>query len=455
MTRASGTLDFRLIATWLGLPPGPWPPDHYTLLGLPARETNQQRIEQQVHERLMRVRSYQLSNPELATEAMKRLAQAFDCLTTPKSKKAYDDSHFPLPALPLSSPRVPTTLAHDTTETTPVPATPPPRPAPAPLASAPAHDAAAQWARQELVWKAPSAPPPVRGPGETPPLEPPPVRVPTAEVVVPPPVRVPPPAPAVEPPPVRVPPPPEPAPEPPPPMAIPLGPPLVAALPPPPAPPPPVPASPPPPVVQPPSALHPAAWLPSNSGAVRVLTSKPADPVFEAAKSSPALRQGLVTRHNLYNRLVWLRQILSAWERVGKLVSKPKKRLTRTADEADLGRQLEIIEELLLEQESLLGQPGQPGYRVMALGRLEKVAATFNGLDEQQRDLLARDWIAGRTLLRSHGRFLRERVRGWRRLSGGQRWRRSIDATLTDYRNYILLFLGLTAVLVLAGVYFL
>ena len=68
------------------------------------------------------------------------------------------------------------------------------------------------------------------------------------------------------------------------------------------------------------------------------LRSKPADPVFEAARSSPALRQGLVTRRHLYDRLVWLRQVLLAWERIGKLVGKPKKRLTRTGDEADLIR---------------------------------------------------------------------------------------------------------------------
>src|SRR6267142_4872132 len=104
MSRETLTTDFQLIGTWLGLPPGSWPPDHYTLLGLPPCESNVVRIEQTVHERLMRVRSYQLSHPTQATEAMMRLAKAFDCLTCAAAKKAYDQAHFPQlaprPALP-------------------------------------------------------------------------------------------------------------------------------------------------------------------------------------------------------------------------------------------------------------------------------------------------------------------------------------------------------------------
>src|SRR5438093_8166880 len=79
-----------LICSWLGLPAGSWPPDHYTLLGLARDETDIGRIEQQVHERMERVRRYQLLNPEPATEAMNRLAQALICLTDPQARKAYD-----------------------------------------------------------------------------------------------------------------------------------------------------------------------------------------------------------------------------------------------------------------------------------------------------------------------------------------------------------------------------
>ena len=47
-----------------------------------------------------RVRRYQLTHPELATEAMNRLAQALCCLTDPVTKRAYDALLFPERAAP-------------------------------------------------------------------------------------------------------------------------------------------------------------------------------------------------------------------------------------------------------------------------------------------------------------------------------------------------------------------
>ena len=79
-----------LVCSWLGLPSNNWPPDHYTLLGLKPGESDQNQIEERVHERLMRLRQYQLNHPEEVTEAMNRLARAFSCLTDPAAKKAYD-----------------------------------------------------------------------------------------------------------------------------------------------------------------------------------------------------------------------------------------------------------------------------------------------------------------------------------------------------------------------------
>jgi hypothetical protein len=78
------------ICSWLGLPPGGWPPDHYRLLGLAPGEDNTDLIEQRVHERLDAVRRYQITHPEQATEAMNRLAQAFVCLTEKGAKREYD-----------------------------------------------------------------------------------------------------------------------------------------------------------------------------------------------------------------------------------------------------------------------------------------------------------------------------------------------------------------------------
>lgn len=80
------------ICRWLGLSVEQWPPDHYTLLGLAETETDVNLIETAVHERLNRVRSYQLSHPELATEAMNRLAEAYACLMDSEAKSAYDSS---------------------------------------------------------------------------------------------------------------------------------------------------------------------------------------------------------------------------------------------------------------------------------------------------------------------------------------------------------------------------
>jgi hypothetical protein len=83
-------MDHQLICNWLGIADAVWPPDHYRLLGLEAGEANIERIEEQVHRRLEGVRRYQLTHPELVTEAMNRLAQAFVCLTDPAAKRAYD-----------------------------------------------------------------------------------------------------------------------------------------------------------------------------------------------------------------------------------------------------------------------------------------------------------------------------------------------------------------------------
>jgi hypothetical protein len=106
-------MDRELIGSWLQISLGNWPPDHYTLLGLTAGESNVVQIEQQVFERMEIVRRYQLTHPEPATEAMNRLAQALICLTDPATKRAYDasltseaspDSEPPKPAAAASPP---------------------------------------------------------------------------------------------------------------------------------------------------------------------------------------------------------------------------------------------------------------------------------------------------------------------------------------------------------------
>jgi hypothetical protein len=75
---------------WLNLPPGPWPPDHYTLVGLRPGEGTPASIEARILERLELLRRYQLAHPDEATEGMSQLARALDCLTSPEARRAYD-----------------------------------------------------------------------------------------------------------------------------------------------------------------------------------------------------------------------------------------------------------------------------------------------------------------------------------------------------------------------------
>jgi len=108
-------MSHELICTWLGLPPGDWPPDHYRLLGLQPGEADGARIEQQVHERLEVVRRYQLLHPDLVTEAMNRLAQAYVCLTDPEARRSYEAGRFGRATgngskAPAASPPVPTVV---------------------------------------------------------------------------------------------------------------------------------------------------------------------------------------------------------------------------------------------------------------------------------------------------------------------------------------------------------
>jgi hypothetical protein len=94
------TVDHSLLRSWLGLPGGPWPPDHYALIGLSPGRSDPEEVERLVLDRMARLRSHQLLHPELVTEGMNRLAQALVCLTDPAARAAYDAELGILPALP-------------------------------------------------------------------------------------------------------------------------------------------------------------------------------------------------------------------------------------------------------------------------------------------------------------------------------------------------------------------
>ncbi len=360
-------MDHELITQWLGLPPAQWPPDHYALLGLSPGESDLARIEQQVHERMQRVRSYQLANPEAATEAMNRLAQALNCLTHPASKQEYDAT---LPGLKPGSGTFPRPPVVVKTAALPVRAAEPARTAPVrPPVSSPAantvldFDTARTPSPDQVTGPAPGVPtpPPVRVNGTRP--------------------------------------------------------------------------------TPPPATLRKAAPTP-------ILESVPVDPIFETARSSPAARRGLGTKRALYRRIVQTRHLLRAWDLAGRYLGRPKRALTRPSEEKDLVEQLAAIDELLADFPPILGQPGQPGHHVVALARREAVVQAFGMYDPPQREVLAKDWMAGRTLLASHRQFLRQELRSLRKKTWWGRTIRMVRASLNEHPGYVLLGVGVVALLI-------
>jgi hypothetical protein len=137
-----------IICNWLGLADKRWPPDPYALLGLTAAECNRTRIEERVHERMAKLRSYQLSHPDEATEGMNRVAQAFITLVERHGASAA------APSAP--APPAPTPSQAAATEKVNGPLTPVPR----------ALSDTAVAERTHLDWKA--GPPPVRDSRHTP-----------------------------------------------------------------------------------------------------------------------------------------------------------------------------------------------------------------------------------------------------------------------------------------------
>jgi hypothetical protein len=379
-------MKHEVICGWLGLKPEDWPPNHYTLLGLEPGDEDTARIEQRVHERMARLRCYQVCNPEQATEAMNRLAQAFLCLTDPKTKKNYDAGLL--------------SVMGSMTHTVTPPAAKKKTAVPGPAAASPAHRSSTEVVPQRLpaalldtavngapvtqvVWKVTVAPPPVRAlvqPGEAVSSGPPKAReAPVSEAVL---VSPPPASPAVEQ--SRT---------------------EEAA-----------PATPPIPEMRAEGSASGslAKYKGFSPGILRLLSC----------------RRGLGTKRALYQRIRKTRRLLWAWDRAGKYLRKPKRMLKNAAEEKNLGRALAAIGEHLRGFPRFLGRPGQPGYRIAARARLAFAVDWVNGLNAEERELLAQDWAAGQTLLSSHRQFLRKEARAVRDLP---RWRLAFRVLACDF----------------------
>jgi hypothetical protein len=352
-------MNHELICAWLNIAPADWPPDHYTLLGLRRGEKDLALIEKHVHERLARLRCYQLSQPEQASAAMNLLAQAFSCLTNPAAKRTYDSG---LPGIAVETELV---------------------------TAAPARVRESEIPTERI---APVAVPTVAAVADTAVVE-----ILPAQAVA----HTQTDWPTTEAPPVRL---------------------VVAVAP------------------------------PTEPDAKAVTPPAPVDPLaieVERLVASRAAHRGLATRRQLLER-VWLtRQLLREWQRIGKTLARLQTQPSRPADEADLGERLGAVAEYLRDFPRMLGRPGLPGYRVLALRRQRPMCKAVQDLDTENRKNLAKDWLAGHTLLLGYRRSLLRQLRMRRnapRLALGVG---AVRAWLDDHAGVILTVLGVTLLLVL------
>lgn len=377
-------MNAKILCDWLGLTT--WPPDHHALLGLQPGESDSARIEQRVHERMAKLRCYQLSHPEEATEGMNRLAQAFITLTEALSR--------PVQKQAAAAPPLNGTPASGS----------PPAPAPKPKMSAETQKMI-PVGKTQVDWL--NTPPPVRAGKDSVALPSIPAPAPATSVAVP--------------------------------AADAATAELLAAAP----------AAPAAEVVHDKSTVAPPPAAAHVTVPVAAPSVPPVDPILELARDSTEARRGLGTLPLLIERINLTRRLLIAWNQAGKYLSDPGKKLLRTTEEADLARRLNAVFELTAEYPKFVGQPGQPGYRVVTMTRLELTAAMFKMLDKTQRDLLAKDWQAGQKVLLAHRRFLRQEFKTLRRRGPIQLLVQGIRGAINDHpvrvAVAVTLVLGLSA----------
>lgn len=147
---------------------------------------------------------------------------------------------------------------------------------------------------------------------------------------------------------------------------------------------------------------------------------------------SPEAIAGLGTLEAIIDRIDRTRALLVAWERLGCFVKSPKRPL-KPKEEEELTRRWKAIQEATVAFPPILAQPGKPGYRVAALGRLDAVAVLFRTMDEEQRRLLAADWLHGHMALRLHRSHVREQFKHARAHSAVGLGVRAVRFLLNDH----------------------
>jgi hypothetical protein len=153
-------------------------------------------------------------------------------------------------------------------------------------------------------------------------------------------------------------------------------------------------------------------------------------------------RRGLGSKRALFYQITRTRQLLWAWEQVGKYLNRPTRLVSHPTEATDLIHHMGMIRELLPSAMPALGRAGQPGYLVLALARQQLIVPMLQTLLPSQREALARDWRVGHAVLRGARLFLHQELRTVRRRT---RWRhamRQIGASLRDHPGLVLLMLA-------------
>jgi hypothetical protein len=353
-------MNRELLCRWLAVDAKAWPPDPYTLLGLPQGACDLAQIEQCVHDRMAKLRGYQISHPEEATEGMNRLAQAFVSLSETAARQA------------AAKPANGAVRARVQDET------------------AVGHKTIVDWTKM---------PPPVRRPGDS-------GSMPVAPA-----------APA------------EPA----------------AGA----------------PVPDQPIADAPVADVPLADAAT---AAAPAEPTAEVPKATPhrpppadprhndveqltqsqVAKAGIGTLEALIDRIYQTRQLLVAWERAGVYL-KGKSPGPAKNEERELSRRFREVQNALDGFPSIVGYPGKPGYRVVAMARLSMTASVLRDADEVNRELLQRDWESARHVLLGYRTFLRVQFKHLRRQGPMRLVWRAVRFFLNDHPVMTLTALALSA----------
>lgn len=173
------------------------------------------------------------------------------------------------------------------------------------------------------------------------------------------------------------------------------------------------------------------------------------------AVEEPPLELALLTekenrehRRQLYGQLVQVRRVLRAWEQLRPYFADPQHPADRRADTLALTEALIALRQALSAENQLVGQPGEPGHRVVLLARQQMSIQTFRALLPSQRIALAEDWEAGRLRLRKHAYLLREEarsslVKGW-----GRRVLRPLGRRLVQAPEWSLVVLAVVALVI-------